>query len=297
MRDIDLTSLRSAAGIGVAGNFAGHLEQAGEAEFFRNVATASADAPKGIFPWYLPGHEGRLGVFPLSSTELIVPATNDPLQLQIEPELGALCTVTYGPTMRIASIRVTHVGAFNDCSIRQPDSIKISAKKNWGPAAKGLSARLFSVEDLAPDNGLAHLRIASFLRRGDAVEAYGIDSPARGYSYAGTTLIDWLIDRFTMQSGGVDSPLETVGDQLIDAGCPTTLVIGIGATRYTEFGATHYLDAGDQSIVIVYDERSWSVDDIDRAVRSGVEMDLSAASVLCQRVVERNEPSRGRTLA
>jgi hypothetical protein len=297
MREIDLTTLRSAAGIGVAGNFAGHLEQAGEAAFFRNVATASADAPKGIFPWYLPGHEGRLGVFPLSRSEIIIPATSDPLQLQIEPELGALCTVTYGPTKRIATIAVTGVGAFNDCSIRQPDSIKISAKKNWGPAAKGFAARLFPVEDLAPDNGLAHLRIASFLRRGDVVTAYGIDSPARGYSYAGATLTEWLIDRFTAQSGGVDSPLEAVGDQLIDAGCPTTLVIGIGATRYTEFGATHYLDVGDESIVIVYDERSWSVDDIDRAVRSGGEMHLTAASVLCQRVVERNELSRGSTPA
>ena len=40
--------------LGVAGNFAHHLEQAGELEDFKDVVTATPDAPKGIFPFYLP---------------------------------------------------------------------------------------------------------------------------------------------------------------------------------------------------------------------------------------------------
>lgn len=38
-------------GLGVAGNFAGHLEQAGEARDFVAVAVKEAIAPKAIFPF------------------------------------------------------------------------------------------------------------------------------------------------------------------------------------------------------------------------------------------------------
>ncbi len=43
--DISLHDLHDAAGIGVAGNFAGHLEQVGEAADFVNVVADSAVAP------------------------------------------------------------------------------------------------------------------------------------------------------------------------------------------------------------------------------------------------------------
>jgi hypothetical protein len=51
MFDIELDELRSWFGFGVAGNFAGHLEQAGESADFVNVASNGV-APKGIFPSY-----------------------------------------------------------------------------------------------------------------------------------------------------------------------------------------------------------------------------------------------------
>ena len=41
-------------GFGVAGNFAGHLEQAGEAADFTQVKTENAIQPKAIFPFYVP---------------------------------------------------------------------------------------------------------------------------------------------------------------------------------------------------------------------------------------------------
>jgi hypothetical protein len=46
--ELDLEELRSWFGFGVAGNFAGHLDQAGEAVDFATVAAEGA--PKGIFP-------------------------------------------------------------------------------------------------------------------------------------------------------------------------------------------------------------------------------------------------------
>ena len=54
MIELDLQEMRGWFGFGVAGNFAGHLEQAGEAVDFVNVASEGS-APKGIFPWYSQG--------------------------------------------------------------------------------------------------------------------------------------------------------------------------------------------------------------------------------------------------
>ena len=44
-------------GFGVAGNFAGHLEQAGEAADFTQVKTENAIQPKAIFPFYIPSEK------------------------------------------------------------------------------------------------------------------------------------------------------------------------------------------------------------------------------------------------
>ena len=105
----------------MAGNFAGHLDQAGEAGDFATVV-AKDGAPKGIFPWYVPGHDSFLGEFPLSHDALIVPAVNEddgPLNLQIEPEVGLACEVVWsGDT--VVTLRPFALGAFNDCSIRRP---------------------------------------------------------------------------------------------------------------------------------------------------------------------------------
>jgi len=53
-------------GFGIAGNFAHHLEQAGESEDFVDVAVEEDDAPKGIFPTYIPDSNTFLGVYPFS---------------------------------------------------------------------------------------------------------------------------------------------------------------------------------------------------------------------------------------
>ena len=57
-------------GFGIAGNFALHLEQAGEMEDFKDVKTEDENGPKGMFPFYLPGMEGQLGEFPLCDNKI-----------------------------------------------------------------------------------------------------------------------------------------------------------------------------------------------------------------------------------
>lgn len=250
--ELDVDELKTWFGFGVAGNFAGHLEQAGEAPDFVNVAS-QGEAPKGIFPWYAPGYGSFLGDFPLSHDSIKLPHSDTPLNLQIEPEVGLACEVTWaGDT--VASLRPFALGAFNDCSIRRPNAPKISEKKNWGPASKGVARRFFAISDLTPDGPTATLRLLCHLVTGDGREQeYGVDSPLLGYSYYGEVLLDWIVERLANQKGSPDTPLEDVGALMVASGHPATVLVGIGATRYTPLGASTYLRPGDQAVVRVYD--------------------------------------------
>ena len=255
MIELDLEEMHGWFGFGVAGNFAGHLDQAGEAGDFATVA-AQEGAPKGIFPWYVPGLDGQLGEFPLSHDALIVPKTSEsdgPLNLQIEPEVALACEVVWsGDT--VATLRPFALGAFNDCSIRRPNARKISEKKNWGPASKGVAYEFFEAHDLTPDGPTATLRLLCHLRTADGVHhEYGVDSPLLGYSYYGEVLLDWITERLANQKGSPETPLEDVGALLAASGHPAHVLIGIGATRYTRYGESTYLKPGDEAIIRVYD--------------------------------------------
>lgn len=280
MIELPTSGLADCFGIGVAGNFAGHLDQAGEAADF---ADAPDTAPRGIFPFYLPGNAGFLGAFPLSSDSLALPASVKPLNLQIEPEAGVLCRIEYDADGGPVALHPRALAAFNDCSIRRPGANKISEKKNWGGASKGVAARAFEISEIDRDGATSELRLACFLRRGGETFAYGVDSPLPGYSYYGSVLLDWIVDRINKQTGG-DSPLEPVGIYLAACGSPGEVLIGIGATRYTEFGETHFLEEGDESIVVIYDSTINDAKSVETAVREHFEDSLKKASVLLQAV-------------
>ncbi|MCI4674234.1 DUF5718 family protein [Candidatus Mycolicibacterium alkanivorans] len=269
MIKLDLDELRGWFGFGVAGNFAGHLDQAGEAVDFATVE-AKEGAPKGIFPWYAPGYDSFLGEFPLSHDALMVPKTTEadgPPNLQIEPEVGLACEVVWeGDT--VVTLRPFALGAFNDCSIRRPNAPKISYKKNWGPASKGVAHEFFDVSDLTPDGPTATLRLLCALRTADGVRhEYGVDSPLLGYSYYGEVLLDWIVERLANQKGSPETPLEDVGALMAACGRPKNVLIGIGATRYTKLGETTYLKTGDEAIVRVYDTESDAASELRQLVR------------------------------
>ena len=269
MIDLDLDQMRDWFGFGVAGNFAGHLEQAGEAADFVNV-TSAGGAPKGIFPWYAPGSDTFLGEFPLSTDAIVLPGESPeftgPLNLQIEPEVGLACRINWrGDT--VASLEPFALGAFNDCSIRRPGAPKISYKKNWGPASKGVAPQFFEISDLTPDGPTATLRLECFLRHADGQEhAYGVDSPLLGYSYYGEILLDWITERLANQKGSPETPLEDVGALMVASGRPENVLIGIGATRYTEVGESTFLQAGDTAVVRVYDTDSDAASELQQRV-------------------------------
>ncbi|MGL4714755.1 MAG: DUF5718 family protein, partial [Aeromonas sp.] len=137
-------------GLGVAGNFAGHLEQAGEASDFVAVVVRDTSAPKALFPFFVPGHPGQLGVYPLSDKAVFLPqaAVSGDEKVQIEPEVALWCELEYAGK-QVVAIHPRAFGAYNDCSIRRPNAKKISEKKNWGEQSKGLATKLLPLSGFA----------------------------------------------------------------------------------------------------------------------------------------------------
>lgn len=275
--------LRKMATFGVAGNFTGHLEQAGEAVDFTNVKTAEAKAPKAVFPTFMPA-PGKsipefLNVFPFDSQKIIFPEGET--KLQIEPECAIICEVTYEGT-QVKSLKPVLFGASNDCSIRKEGAKKISIKKNWGKSSKGLSDNLIAIDSFDESGILNRYRIASFMVRDSKVIAYGEDSAVRDYSYVYQKLVLWLIDKLNNQQN--EGPAEKINDYINEAGKPELIMVSIGATRYTDFGEHNFLANGDKSVVVVYPEDKYSSEDIKKGVENNSLNDKDV-SVLSQLVV------------
>ena len=229
-----LIDLRTTATFGVAGNFTGHLEQAGEAADFTKVKTAEANAPKALFPTYLPGNPGSsvpafLTVFPFDEYRIIFPKGEQ--KLQIEPECAIVCKAVWEDG-KLLELKPILFGASNDCSIRKQGAKKISEKKNWGASSKGFATNQLKIDKFEKGGIMDRYRIASFLVRDGVAHPYGEDSAVRDYSYFYDKLLNWCIDKINNQPN--EGPAEEIGKYLNAASCPRTIMISVGATRYTE---------------------------------------------------------------
>ncbi len=263
-----LKQLEKAIGLGIAGNFANHLEQAGEASDFVNVRVDDEKAPKGLFPFYLPGDFGHfLNRFPLSSEKIVSPPENNKEgNLQIEPEIAILFNITYEDG-QVSQLAPRYFFAYNDCSIRKPGAKKISEKKNWGPSTKGISDSWVEIDRFDPEGAIHRYRIASFLERSGELFEYGVDSPIAGYNYFYEPLMKWIIQKMNSQED--DGPLEHIAGYVKKCQYPKNAIISIGATTYTELGKTTFLEPEDRSIVAVYDPSLVPRDELREVVRSG----------------------------
>jgi hypothetical protein len=273
---------KDAIGLGVAGNFAGHLEQAGEASDFVHVAVKDAKAPKGLFPFYVPGASDHfLGVYPVSSDRLALAGPGE--SLQIEPEVALLCEIEAADDAVVA-VHPKAFAAHDDCSIRREGASKISQKKNWGPASKGTSGHWIEIDTIGAGGVLDGYRIASFLVRDGEAHAYGQDSAVASYSYFHEQLMEWIAAKLNEQRD--EGPLEDVGEWWRKAGRPPRALISIGATRYTDFGESTYLEAGDRAVVVVYDANRFDAASLRERVQQGTLASGEGCSVLDQVVVE-----------
>lgn len=266
-------------GLGIAGNFALHLEQAGEMEDFKDVVTEDENGPKGMFPFYVPGREGQLGEFPLCDNTIILP--KEEANVQAEPEVALICELSYEDG-RVSKITPTHFAAYNDCSIRKEGAKKISEKKNWGASSKGLSKQLIAIDKFEEGGVMDSWRICSFLRRDGMLMRYGEDVELTGYSYFHQKLLDWMVNQInTQQDSG---PLEPLLEYIKEANYPKHAIISIGATRYTHFGETNFLKEGDEVIVGLYDSNLTCKNPIMSDVMAG-RYDGEHVSYLVKKVV------------
>lgn len=278
-----MINLKDCACFGVAGNFTGHLEQAGEANDFKNVKTAEKNAPKALFPTYIPKKSEYipefLNVFPFNSEKIVFPKNEQ--KIQIEPE----CAVVFDAEWKggkVVSLRPLCFGASNDVSIRKEGAKKISIKKNWGECSKGFAENRIVVDSFSESGILNRYRIASFMVRGGNVFSYGEDSAVRDYSYIYEKLTEWLIEKLNNQKD--EGPAENINSYLNAAGCPTQIMVSIGATRYTDFGEHNFLEKGDKSVVVLYPENKYSQSQILNLVKENNFSDKEI-SVLAQEVV------------
>lgn len=253
-------------GLGVAGNFTGHLEQAGEAADFTKVKTTEAAQPKAIFPFYIPsedlGNYQFLATYPLSHNVISFPKDAD--NLQIEPEVALVCDIQYQEN-KVVTLTPTHFVAYNDCSIRRPNANKICEKKNWGASSKGISATQIPLDHFNTGSTLDNYNIACFHKRNGELNAYGINSPALEYSYFHQKLLDWIIDRMNNQPD--EGPMNNISEMLKQANYPTKAIISIGATRYTPFGESNFLQVDDVSIVVVYNAKKYTYSQIEEMAK------------------------------
>lgn len=265
-------------GFGIAGNFAHHLEQAGESEDFVDVIVDENDAPKGIFPTFISNNSTFLGDYPFSKDKI---QSIEGKNIQMEPEVGLMCEVTYSGN-KVSGLVPTHFMAYNDCSIRVEGAKKISHKKNWGANSKGVSSKNLEIDHFSLGGVMDDYSLTSFIKRDGKVIQYGEDSELLGYSYFYGKLNDWIINKLNTQKD--HGPLEDLNRLIIEAEKPKNLLISIGATRYTEFGETHYLEKGDVLYIIVYNHRRFVHDSIIDMIEKD-EFGTCQISVLRQEVI------------
>lgn len=274
---------RDFIGLGIAGNFALHLAQAGEEEDFKEIITADEAAPKGMFPFYLPKQveEAKeiLNTFPLSNSLIKLP--NQDLNIQAEPEVALLCDLHY-TNSTLSKITPTHFAAYNDCSIRVAGASKISDKKNWGENSKGLSKSLIKIDKFSHGSIIDNYSICSFLKRDNHIHAYGEDVELEGYSYFYEKLLDWMVSQINTQENF--GPLEPLNRYISICQNPAKAIISIGATRYTLYGETTFLKKGDEIIIILYNRTKTTPESILESIKNN-SYNLLDASILKQKVI------------
>jgi hypothetical protein len=248
--------LKEVIGLGVAGNFAHHLEQAGELKDFENVITDEADAPKGIFPFYLPGSDSFLGLYSIGTDKLELPEYE--ANAQVEPEIAVLFDIVYDDEHKVVDLLAQKFTTFNDCTIRKEGAKKISEKKSWGINSKGIGDKWITIDKFEEGGVMDYYHLCSFVEREGVLHPYGVDAPLPGYSYFYSKLKTWLIDKMNTQEDF--GPLEDISVHLSACNYPKQALISIGATAYAEFGEKNYLKSGDDIYIVAYDARVESAD-------------------------------------
>lgn len=277
-------------GIGVAGNVAAHLAQAGEGK-----TEEGQKDPSALFCYYVPqlkscrqAHENpklspelrdrlqRLERFPTTNFVIQHPGFLPGVsKVQVEPEVAIKARICYrdmtaeeaeqmgyksaiGRKM-VSKLVPKKIAAFNDCSIRSKEgSKKLSERKNWGYGSKGISVEKWELPenvrfDDSDDHVHARLVLASYAKRENVIHAYTKEASVKDYMSFFERLLEWIVERMNAQ--------QTVGNwenihEILDASeYPEYAWLPCGAGEYTTWGAENYIQPGDETAIILYDEK------------------------------------------
>lgn len=273
---MQVKDLKNYLGFAVAGNFAGHLGEAGEADEFKVIKTEGKDAPKGLFPFYIKDHDSFLSTYPICE-KTISTHGRETDKIQAEPEVALICDFVYEDN-KVIDIIPRYFSAFNDCSLRLQDGKKLSTKKNWGENTKGISEGFIEIDDFTENGILSKYHLSSFIKRDGVLRNYGTISAVKSYSYFFTQLKDWMIDKFNTQEDC--GPLEELTQFMGKAQEAKGMLIASGATSYSEFGKSNFLQKDDELFIYVYNARAYSHQDIINNIDSNEK--LSQCSKLHQ---------------
>ena len=222
------------------------------------------DTTQSTVPFYLPPPStGFLSTFPISSTTIQLPQQQE--NVQIEPEIAVLFKVIYEHG-KVIDLQPLQFGAYNDCSVRRPNAKKISEKKNWGSATKGLSDTLIEIDSFQEGGLLDRYRIACYLHRENEWIEYGINSSVREYSYFYQKLLDWIIESMNTQSD--QGPMENISPLSKTSTISRVCLDQYWSDSIHRFWKIQLSSAGDQSIVITYDETVYSSESILTQLRN-----------------------------
>lgn len=266
--------------LGIAGNFANHLKQAGEANDFANVASDEEGAPKGLFPFYVPNDSGFLGRYCIDNDKLIIPRN---FNIQAEPEIAIDFDVIYeDSTNLVKSIIPKNFMAFNDVSIRNnKNAKKLSEKKNFSTASKSLGESI-KIDNFASGGICDSYSLTSFLIVNGNAYQYGNNTKLTNYSYFHQKLLDWIVKKINTQQD--HSVLENLNEIFSRAKYPKNMLIAIGATSYTPLAEDRYLEENDEICVVAYNHHIYTNEEIKHKLLDGVKS-LENASIARQKVV------------
>lgn len=259
---------------GIAGNFAQHLEQAGEASDFAGLKREQG-APKGIFPFYIPGNSSFLGRYPLDDKRLKIPQN---AQVQAEPEIALRLALSYDEK-GICELKPLSFMSFNDASVRGVKAPKISHKKNFSSASRGAGNEI-SIDNFRAGGLCDDFSLVSFLRSESEFLQYGECAKLSEYGYFYERLLEWI--KATLNSQKDEAVLENLAPFFETK--PKEALIALGATRYEQNMENRYFKAGDEVYIIAFNHKKYSLADIAKLAKDDKISANDDISVLKQRI-------------
>ena len=173
--------------------------------------------------------------------------------------------------------------AFNDASLREITTPKLSQKKNFSQACKGAGNEI-AINSFKNGGICDDFSLCSFLERDGEILEYGECARLCSYGYFYEKLLSWLKDTLNFQRD--EGVLENLSEFFALANYPKQIIIALGATKYAPNMEKAYLQAGDELSIITFNHTKFSHSQIKILLKENKITPNDDISILKQRVKE-----------